>query len=135
MLRRNPDDPHSLDVLINWDEFPSYYLSKICTCPPNVYGPYPPIDIKWDRGFVATCSECHKPHAHLLDICNCCDEVFLKDFKHPGFDWKDPRCWQCLELAPDYIATGRHDDRKSLPRTKKESEFRKLAEGPSVFSF
>lgn len=82
--------------IYNFSELPYSALKLICTESSSIYGPYPKAN--WDKGFIGLCSSCNKPRIHKLYICGLCEEYFIKDFKHPGFCWKDPICWDCLSV-------------------------------------
>lgn len=79
-----------------------YYLAElryeakklICCCSISVYGPYPSTD--WSKGYVGICNSCKNPRIHALYNCDICEQYFVKDFKHPGFCWKNPICFYCL---------------------------------------
>lgn len=129
-------------------QIPEYWRTKICICGQDLfglmYGPYPPIkDIPHPKSGYAVCSVCGKLRWEHLWECTDCSEVFLRDFAHPGFDWKAPKCWECLEQNPDFVCTNYpqsvveiHINKgKRKGSAKKESELLKLAQRPSVFSF
>jgi hypothetical protein len=128
------------ELIVDWIDYPSYWRSKICTCAHSVYGYYGEYPVTLIDG---RCSKCRKHRNHILHTCISCNEIFAKDFKHPGFDWKMPECWECLERNPDYVCQNYPEQvieyniqqGKVPSKIKKESEMLRLAEGPSVFSF
>lgn len=134
-------------------DIPEYWRDKFCHCNrafnellyASVLNPYPPIDYSpHPKSGYPVCSECRKLRWEHLWECISCEEIFLRDFNHPGFDWKFPKCWECLERDdPDYICTNypqgvieiNIQKGKRKGTVKKESEMLKLAQLPSVFSF
>jgi hypothetical protein len=44
---------------------------------------------------------CLKPTDTGIQIfsyeCECCEQVFKKNFSHPAFNFDHPWCWHCLE--------------------------------------
>ncbi len=139
MLSRTPKTEDEILTPLPIREMSSYQQSLICKCSTgDIYGPFPPQE--WIRGgWYPICSQCRKPHWHKLHQCVSCSDIFLKDFRHPGWNWKNPKCWECLEREdPDFVCDewpAQKDPCKIPSRTKTERQFLQLAEGPSVFSW
>lgn len=93
---------------IHWTyELPPGAAKLICTCGgANLYAKHT-HGVIWDLGGSrGCCAKCKKPFYQYLHKCAYCETIFVKNFRHPAFDHREPWCWNCLEAnKPDEICT------------------------------
>lgn len=122
---------------VAFNELSSYMQTKICMCAPSIYGPYPKEE--WYKGWIARCSVCKKHRHHRVHQCVSCSDIFIKDFRHPAWNWRNTKCWRCLEREDPDLVYNEHpaqaDPCKIPGSVKTEHQMLELAAGPSVFSF
>ncbi len=89
-----------------FNELPSSALALICTCTNTraIWSGYRE-PISWSRVFYGRCKGCRKQRIEYLWKCECCTEYFVKNFKHPNWCIKVPRCFKCLEHTAHDLCT------------------------------
>jgi len=83
--------------IISYNELSPEVRRLICTCSSDgtPWGTRPTIKPVTKQLYV--CIKCHKHRIHDAYICIRCTKTFVKNFMHPGFCWKAPVCWECLD--------------------------------------
>jgi hypothetical protein len=92
--------------VIPFKELPTEAKLKMCLC----YGyPYPTTPPKYNfSGFMVLCKLCNKPPDYRIMLCQVCEIVFEKDFKHPRYCWDEPMCWECCEAVVNTSMCGHY---------------------------
>ena len=105
----------------------------VCNCAISVYGPYPPMKI--EVGYIPLCSICVKPRLHYAYLCEICEDYFIKDFKHPGFCYREPQCWDCLtdDAYCNHCMSHLSDIKRAMEEVKRPPRIRKKAQKEVTF--